>query len=388
MKRLAILGSTGSVGVQALEVAADHPDAFQVVAIAANRSGEALVRQAVACRPRRVAVADRAEARSVREALRAALRDDAPEVLEGPDALPRVASDPDVDAVVQATSGAAGLPASIAAVSSKKTLCLANKESLVVAGELLTRLAAASGAAVVPIDSEHSAILQALRSGGKEEVRRVILTASGGPFWSRSDEEIARVSPEEAVRHPRWDMGPRISVDSATLVNKALEIVEAKWLFGLEPSRIAVVIHPQSVVHSMVEFHDGSVVAQMGSPDMRVPIRFALGFPERLPARNGGFDARAFDGLRFAEPTPRDRRALALGYRAAEAGGTLGAALNAADEVAVAAFLGREIPFHRILDVVEAVVDRHESVPETSLDAVMAADAAARAAARALVASA
>lgn len=386
-KRLAVLGSTGSVGVQTLEVAAAHSDAFEVISLAAHRNAEALVRQAIACRPRRVAIADPREAEALRAALRSALGASAPAVICGAESLAELASDPEADVVVQAVSGAAGLPASIAAVAARKTLALANKESLVVAGELLTRLARRTGASVIPIDSEHSAILQSLRSGRPSEVRRVILTASGGPFLNRPAGDLSGVTPEEAVRHPRWDMGPRISVDSATLVNKALEIVEAKWLFDLEPSRIFVVIHPQSIVHSMVEFHDGSVVAQMGSPDMRVPIRFALGFPDRLPARNGGFDARAFDGLRFLEPDDRSRRALALGFRAAETGGTLGAALNAADEVAVAAFLNREIPFDRIVDVVEKVMDRHRSVPETDLATVTAADAESRAEARSLVAS-
>jgi 1-deoxy-D-xylulose-5-phosphate reductoisomerase len=387
MKRLAILGSTGSIGVQTLEVAAAHPDRFEVVAVAARANVERLARQAVEHRVRRIGVADAGAAAAVRTAVGARLGDRAPEVLSGPESLERIAVDPDVDVVVQAVSGAAGLRSSLAAVASRKTLALANKESLVVAGELLTTLASKSGASVVPIDSEHSAVLQCLRSGRPSEVRRVILTASGGPFWGKSDAEISRVSPEQAVRHPRWDMGPRISVDSATLVNKALEIVEAKWLFSLDVSRIDVVIHPQSIVHSLVEFDDGSVVAQMGRPDMRVPIRFALSYPDRLSSGGGGFDPRAFDGLTFAEPDARARRALDLGVRAARVGGTLGAALNAADEVAVEAFLERKIPFDRIVDVVEKVMERHRSVPETDVETVTAADAECRALARSLVES-
>ncbi len=386
MKRLAILGSTGSVGIQTLEVASAHPDEFEIVSLAASKRRDVLAGQCVRHRPRRVALADGAAARALADELRATMGDEAPRVESGPESASLLATDPGVDVVVQAMSGAAGLPASVAAVKSRKTVALANKESLVVAGELITRLAEETGATIVPIDSEHSAIFQALRAGRRSEVRRIVLTASGGPFLGLEDAEIASSTPEAAVRHPRWDMGPRISVDSATLVNKALEIVEAKWLFGLEPRLIGVVIHPQSIVHSMVEFHDGSVVAQMGVPDMRVPIRFALSCPVRLEAPAPGFTAAAFDGLRFMEPDARCRRSLALGYRAAEVGGTLGAALNAADEVAVEAFLRREIPFTRILDVVEEVMDRHRSVPEKDIGTVLAADAAAREEARALVA--
>jgi 1-deoxy-D-xylulose-5-phosphate reductoisomerase len=300
-------------------------------------------------------------------------------VLAGPEGLLEIAALPGVDVVFQATSGAAGLPATLEAVSRGRTVALANKESLVVGGPLLTAAAARSGATLLPVDSEHSALFQALQAGRRTEVRRLVLTASGGPFLRRDPATLEAVTPEEALRHPRWNMGRRITVDSATLMNKALEVIEARWLFDVAPDRIAVTIHPQSIVHSLVEFRDGSVIAQMGPPDMKVPIQYALTWPERLESPDGGFRADAFRDLTFEEPDPRRFPALDLGFAVAAAGGTSGAILNGADEEAVALFLAGRLAFPRIVPTVAAVLaDRPAAEPRTLSD-LLEADAWARA---------
>jgi 1-deoxy-D-xylulose-5-phosphate reductoisomerase len=283
-----------------------------------------------------------------------------------------------VDVVVQGTSGAAGLEASLETVRRGRRLALANKESMVVAGPLLRAEGERTGAEVVPVDSEHSALFQCLRAGAKDEVRRLVLTASGGPFRGKRAADLARVTPAEALRHPTWAMGPRITVDSATLMNKALEVIEARWLFDVEPARIDVVVHPQSIVHSLVEFVDGSVVAQMNPPDMRGPIRFALGWPQRLPAPAPRFDWRDYARLTFEAPDRETFAALDLGYEAARRGGTAGAALNAADEVAVERFLAGDLPFLGIAPAVADALHRHPFSPTPTWDDLIRTDAWAR----------
>jgi len=312
------------------------------------------------------------------EALRRDLRAGDPELRVGVEGVLSLVREAGVDTVLQAITGAAGLPASLETVRLGRRLALANKESLVLAGPLLTRAARASGAEIVPVDSEHCAIHQCLRAGAREEVSRLILTASGGPFLGATRERLARVTPAEALAHPTWDMGPRISVDSATLLNKALEVIEARWLFDVPPERIEVVVHPQSVVHSLVEFVDGSVIAQMGPPDMRTPVRWALGWPERLPAASPRFDVRDYARLTFLPPDRELFPALDLGFEAARRGGTAGAALNAADEVAVARFLAGGLPFTGIAAALAAALRDHPFLPEPTLADLERVDAWAR----------
>jgi 1-deoxy-D-xylulose-5-phosphate reductoisomerase len=297
-------------------------------------------------------------------------------------ALEEAVADPLTTVVVSAAAGAAGLPASLLAVRHGRRLALANKESMVMAGPLLLREAARTGAAIVPVDSEHSAIHQALRAGRREEVRKVILTASGGPFRTWPAERIAEATPEDALRHPTWSMGRKITIDSATLMNKALEIIEAHGLFGLAPEEIAVVVHPQSIVHGMVEFVDGSVVAQIGKPDMRLPIQYALSFPERKGPSFSRFDVRDFASLTFEAPDRARFPALALGEEAVRVGGTAGTVLNAANEVAVERFLAGEIPFPAIWKTAETVLRSATIVADPELDDILAADRAAREEAR------
>lgn len=376
MRRVAILGSTGSIGTQALDVAAHL--GLEVRGLAAGSNWRVLREQIERFRPARAALADRAAG----EALRQALNGSRTAVLPGPEGIRAVAASEDVEVVLCGITGAAALGPALAAAERGKTLALANKEALVMAGPILLDTARASGARVVPVDSEHSAIFQALRAGQRREVRRVILTASGGPFARLSRTELENVTPEQALRHPTWDMGGKITIDSATMFNKALEIVEAKWLFDLEPSQIEVILHPQSIVHSLVEFVDGSVVAQMSVPDMRTPIQYAFTFPERAAGTARSLDLAEVGTLTFERPDRSKFPSLELGYRAAEAGGTLGAVLNAANEVAVELFLARRIRFPEIFDVVRRVMDRHRVVAHPSLEEILQADAWARQEAR------
>jgi 1-deoxy-D-xylulose-5-phosphate reductoisomerase len=369
-----ILGATGSVGLRAAEVVAAHPERFRVSGLAAHRRGDALLDLGRRLRAPRIALVDPQAAAE----LRPRLRPGDPELRAGTEGLLSLLEERDAQTVLQAISGAAGLDASLLAARSGLRLALANKESMVVAGPLLMREARASGAQIVPVDSEHSAIHQCLRAGRPEEVRRLVLTASGGPFLGADRERLSRVTPAEALRHPTWDMGRRITVDSATLLNKALEIVEARWLFDVPAERIEVVVHPQSVVHSMVEFVDGSVVAQMGPPDMRTPVRYALGFPDRLPSDRPRFDVRDYANLTFLPPDRDVFPGLDLGFAAARRGGTAGAALNAADEVAVARFLGGALAFDRIAAACASALENHPFVPDPSIDDLRRADAWAR----------
>ncbi|MBI4168778.1 MAG: 1-deoxy-D-xylulose-5-phosphate reductoisomerase [Acidobacteria bacterium] len=372
---VAILGSTGSVGVQALDLIARFPDRFEVVALAGGRNADLLARQVLEHRPRLVAIGDERR----RADLLAAAREARAEVVAGAEGLLAAAAHTDADVVLAAVAGAAGLAPSYRALEAGKTVALANKESLVMAGLLMRRAADESGGRMVPVDSEHSAVHQCLRGAAMSEVRRVILTASGGPFRNLPLEKLAFVTPEEAVRHPVWDMGKKISVDSATLMNKGLEVIEAHWLFDLPGDRLDVVLHPQSTVHSMVEMVDGSVICQMSAPDMRGPIQYALGYPERFPGPVPSLD---LSGPRTLEFFPVDRErfpSLGLAYGALEAGGTAPAALNAANEVAVQAFLEGRLAFPGIPRLVEQVLSRHRPLPVDSMEAVLEADRRSRA---------
>jgi len=377
MKRLAIIGSTGSIGQNTLEVVRHLHDRFEVFALAAHRSVDQLLGQVKSFQPKVVALSDETRIEDFHRGCREqGIR--VPEVLTGQEGLRTVASAPDVDIVVSGAVGAAGLLPTWAAVQAGKTVALANKESMVLAGELLSKTAAATGARIIPIDSEHSAIDQCLRSGRHHEVRRLILTASGGPFRNTSVEEFSQITPENALNHPTWRMGPRITIDSATLMNKGLEVIEARWLFDIPEEEIAILIHPQSIVHSMVEFVDGSVVAQLGTTDMRQPIQYALTYPDRLESCGAGLDWSTAGKLEFALPDPERFPCLRLAYAAMKQGGTAPAVLNAADEVAVRAFLDRRIAFTEIPRLIEDALNAHSTGKADSFEGVMTADQWAR----------
>jgi len=353
MRSLLLLGSTGSIGKQTLDLLRGEPGTHRIVGLAARKSVELLCEQVHEFRPPLVAVVDEEAAESVRARLPAGTK-----LFAGPAALEQIALEAEYDVALHGVVGAAGLLPSIRILERGKTLALANKESLVMAGELLVALAQEHGGEIVPVDSEHSAILQCLRGERIDRVRRVVLTASGGPFRSSTREELERATPALALRHPNWNMGPRITIGSATLMNKALEVIELHHLFGLEHDRIEVVIHPQSIVHSLVEFVDGSVIAQMGPPDMRGPIHYALHHPDRAPSDLQGFDLARFRSLTFEAPDPVRFPALELGFRCVDEGADAGSVLNAADEVAVEAFLKGEIAFPDIARINRLVLDR------------------------------
>jgi 1-deoxy-D-xylulose-5-phosphate reductoisomerase len=368
-----VLGSTGSIGVNSLDVCAHLPDRLRPVGLSAHSRWPELFEQARRHRPRWVTITDPAAAR-------AADRSDlgGTEVLVGESGVARMVEDPEVDVVVSAVVGAAGLTGTWAALEAGKTVALANKETLVVAGELVMDLAARRGAAILPVDSEHNAVFQAIAAGKRSEVVRVVLTASGGPFRGRCRADLEAVTAEEALNHPTWRMGPKISVDSATLMNKALEVIEARWLFGLRPEQIEVVVHPESVVHSFVEFADGSVLAQLSPPDMRLPIQFALTYPDRLPGPARRLDWRTLGALHFEPPDLDTFPALKLGYDVARRGGTCGAVLNAANEAAVGRFLDGQLAFLDIPRACAAVLAHHEYSARPTLDDLWAADRWAR----------
>ena len=381
MNGVAILGSTGSVGVNTLDVIARHPDRFRVVALGANRNVEKLAAQ---CVKFAVPFAAMAHAQSAAE-LAGRLRElGAPtRVLTGPDSMLEIASLPEVSHVMAAIVGAAGLPSTLAAARAGKRLLLANKESLVMAGPLLMRLVRASGATLLPIDSEHNAVFQCLPRDARcgeapPGVRRILLTASGGPFLDMPRARLDLVTPAEACRHPNWVMGRKISVDSATLMNKGLEFIEACLLFGVTPGQVEVLIHRESIVHSLVEYVDGSVLAQLGAPDMRTPIAHALAWPERVASGVQSLDLIRVGNLRFEAPDLQRFPALALAQEAARAGGSRPASLNAANEVAVAAFLEGGLNFARIPAVIESVMATTSVGEIRDLEDVMAADAEAR----------
>ena len=369
MKRLAILGSTGSIGTSTLDLVASMPDRFAVASLAAGRNIDLLEQQARRFAPHLVAVADGEIAAELGRRLDGSTR-----IVHGRQGLVEVATDPTADLVVSALVGAVGLAPTCAAIEAGRDVALANKETLVVAGEHIVSGAAASGSRILPVDSEHNALHQCLRGEKLEEVRRLWLTASGGPFRGHSAEALSRVSPAEALRHPTWKMGPKVTVDSATLMNKGLEVIEARWLFGLGGERIRVVVHPQSVVHSMVEFVDGSFKAQLGITDMRHPIQYALTWPDRREATLPPFDPVAAGPLEFLPPDEQRFPCLGLAYRALAAGGAAPAVLNAANEVAAQAFLDGRAGFCDIPAIIATSLDRHAAEPASSLADLVEAD--------------
>lgn len=375
MRRLVILGSTGSIGTQALDVVRRNPDRFEVVGLAAASSQELLVGQIREFLPPVVAVSDEQAAAELRTALEGLRR---VEVISGPDAAERLSRDSDADMVLNGMVGAVGLGPTLAALQSGKMLALANKESLIVGGELVMDLVKGEPDRLVPVDSEHAALAQCLRGERREDLRRVVITASGGPFrgWSRA--ELARASVKEALAHPTWKMGPKITIDSATLMNKGFEVIEAHYLFGIDYERIEVVVHPESVIHGIAEFRDGSMIAQLSAPDMRLPIQLALGFPDRLPAGITPLDLTRHGALTFGVVDREAFPALDLAYRAGRLGATYPAAMNAANEVAVMAFLDGAIPLTGIADIVAGVLDEHEPAAVVSLVTLERADAWAR----------
>ena len=374
MRRVAILGSTGSIGRNCLNVIASLPKRLSAIALTAHTNWDLLCEQAKHHHPRWVTLTDE----TLLARVDSSCLDGSADLLVSADRIERMVTSGDTEVVLTAIVGAAGLRGTWAALEAGKMVCVANKETLVLAGPLVTDLARRHGARILPVDSEHSAVFQAMQSGKPHEVRRVFLTASGGPFRTWSHEQMAQASPGEALRHPTWRMGRKITIDSATMMNKALEIIEAKWLFDLAPSQIEVVIHPESIVHSMVEFVDGSVIAQLSPPDMRLPIQYALCFPDRLPCPAPRIDWAQVGSLRF-EPADLDRfPALGLGYEVAQRGGTTGAVLNAANEVAVERFLAGAIRFPDIIDACRSVLNHHTYDPSPSLDDLLHADEWAR----------
>jgi len=372
-KRVIILGSTGSIGRSALEVAAALGDELRVVGLAARHNWQPLAAQAGRFGVADLAIADEACYDDLRRAAPAGAR-----VRAGTAGLVELVEALDADFVLAAIVGAAGLPATLAAVERGLDVGLANKESLVVAGSLLMPLAAERGGALIPVDSEHSAIFQALHAGHREDVRRIHLTASGGPFRQWSPERIAQATLADALNHPTWSMGPKITIDSATMMNKALEIIEAHWLFGLSADQINVLIHPESIVHSMVEFQDGSIIAQLGTPDMKTPIQYALTYPRRMTGIAEPLDWSQARCLHFEPPDWARIPALELGYAAARDSGAAGAVLNAANEVAVVRFRAGKIPFGEIAAVTGEVCRRHRPVARPALADLLACDAWAR----------
>jgi 1-deoxy-D-xylulose-5-phosphate reductoisomerase len=374
VRNIVLLGSTGSIGGSTLEVAAAARDRLRVVGLTAHRNCRQLLQQAQEFRPRWVVVTD---PQAAREFDWSRLPSET-QLLTGPEAVAQIVTPSDVDVVVAAIVGSAGLRGSWAAVEAGKVLALANKETLVMAGPLVMDRAAQRGATILPVDSEHSAVFQALQAGRRQDLKRIILTASGGPFRQHTPAQLAQVTVAEALAHPTWDMGQKITIDSATMMNKALEIIEARWLFSLEPEQIDVVLHPQSIVHSLVEFRDGSVVAQLSLPDMKLPIQYALSYPQRWACPATRLDFTAAVSLDFFPPDLERFPALELGYSVARRGGTAGAVLNASNEAAVARFLEARLRFTDIVPACRAVLEQHNYDPSPTLDQLIELDAWAR----------
>jgi len=377
MKRLTLIGSTGSIGQNTLRVVEHLSHRFQIFALAANSAVRQLAEQAAEFHPAVVAIGDAGRVDEFQQRCRE-LQVSIPEIVTGESGLRKITSAPDVDIVVSAAVGAAGIQPTYTAVASGKTVALANKEAMVIAGELLRKTAASTGARIIPVDSEHSALDQCLRSGQRAEVRRLILTASGGPFRDTPHDRFSSITPEEALKHPTWKMGKRITVDSATLMNKGLEVIEARWLFDIPAEKIDIMVHPQSVMHSMVEFVDGSVVGQLGTADMRQPIQYALTYPERLSSPVPPLDWNLVSRLDFMQPDRRKFPCISLAYRAIEAGGTAPAVLNAADEIAVEAFLNRKISFSDIPKLIAGTLEAHKPNKADRLETIIEADTWAR----------
>jgi len=376
-KKISILGSTGSIGRSTLEVIRQFPERFEVVALGAGFNAALLRDQILEFSPRLVSVMDTQVAFSLQNLLGGqSIR--YPEILYGPDGYCKVAAFPEADMLVSAMVGAAGLLPTLSAIEAGKDIALANKETLVIAGEIVIGASVEKNVQILPVDSEHSAIFQALQGNHREALERVLLTASGGPFFNKSRSELATVTPEAALRHPNWSMGRKITIDSATLMNKGLEVIEAHWLFGVPVERIAVHIHPESIIHSMVEYIDGSVIAQMGMPDMKTPIAYALAYPERLPIAIPRLDLFRLQKLSFYPPDEEKFPCLRLAFDACRKGSTMPAVLNAANEIAVHAFLEKTISFYDIPSVIEEVMNSHNTCAKPDIKAIVHADAWAR----------
>ena len=378
-KRVVVLGATGSIGDSTLQVAHDIPERMEIVGLAANSNAEKLVAAANKMRPEAICLVDETKIDILPRDL-----DYKPRIFTGEVGLRELACLTNADMVLVAIVGTGGLRPALAAIEAGKDLAVASKEILVMAGEIVMREARDHGVRVLPVDSEHNAIFQCL-DGRPSEVRRIILTASGGPFRETPSNQLADVTVDEALRHPTWDMGPKITIDSATLFNKGLEMIEAHWLFGVEMNRLEIVIHPQSIVHSMVEFADGSTLAQLSYSNMCFPIQYAVTWPDRVPNTLPPLDFSTLSKLEFFPPRYEDFPAIKLARRAGETGGTLPAVMNAANEVAVAAFLNRHLRFPQIWETVAQVMDRHRTVAHPDLDAILAADQWARAEATAAI---
>ncbi len=374
-KRIAILGSTGSIGIQALDILRSHPDQFAIEALTAGNNTKELIRQAREFLPNMVVIANEAHYKDVSDAL----SDLDIKVFSGQESVAQIVGYGEIDMVLNAIVGFAGFEPTINALKAGKAIALANKESIVAGGELVNRLAGENQSFIIPVDSEHSAIYQCLAGESSDAVEKIFLTASGGPFREKDILALANVSPEEALKHPNWDMGDKISIDSASMMNKGLEVIEAKWLFGLKPEQIEVVIHPQSVIHSMVQFHDGSVKAQLGHPDMRLPILYALSFPDRLPSDFKRFSITDYPILSFETPDTKKFRNLALAFEAMKAGGNIPCAMNAANEVTVRAFLEKKIGFLQMPDIIERCMINITSIAQPGFDDYVETDSEARA---------
>ncbi len=373
-KQIAILGSTGSIGTQALEVIAAHPDKFEVYAITANNSVDLLIEQAVRFQPEMVIIANEQHYAYIKKAL----KNYPIKVYAGVKAICEMVELPSVDVVLTAMVGYAGLLPTIHAVKAGKRIALANKETLVVAGEIICDLAQQYRSAIIPVDSEHSAIFQCLIGEQNASVEKIILTASGGPFRQKTYDELRQVTTRDALKHPNWEMGAKITIDSASLMNKGFEVIEAKWLFGLKPSQIEVLIHPQSIIHSMVQFVDGSVKAQIGLPDMKLPIQYAFAFPQRIENNYPRLDFTQYARFDFQQPDTSKFRNLAFAYDAMEKGGTMPCVLNAANEVVVAAFLEEKIGFLHMSDIIEKTMQTASWIAKPTYEDYVLADKQAR----------
>ncbi|GIO83807.1 1-deoxy-D-xylulose 5-phosphate reductoisomerase 2 [Paenibacillus faecis] len=377
MKKITVIGSTGSIGTQTLDVVRQHQDQFEVEGLAAGSNAELFVEQVRAFRPKKASVANREIADKVRSSIPSEVQ-----LFHGEEGLVEVAAGTDADTVVTAIVGSAGLRPTLAAISVGKHIALANKETLVTAGHLVTDLARKKGVSLLPVDSEHSAIFQCLNGERAEDAERITLTASGGSFRDLNRDQLRHVTVEDALKHPNWSMGAKVTIDSATMVNKGLEVIEARWLFGMDFERIGVLLHPESIVHSFVEYRDGSVIAQLGTPDMRVPIQYALTYPDRWISEAKRLSLAEVGKLHFREMDFERYPCLRLAYECGKIGGTATSVYNAANEVAVARFLNREIPFLQIEHIIETVLSRHEVQAEPGLEAIKEADRWAREIAR------
>lgn len=373
-KRIALLGSTGSIGSQALDVISRFPDRFVVESLVAGNNTSLLIKQAKKFRPTSVVIGNNSHYLTLRENL----KDTNIKVFAGNEAACEAVSSPDVDIVIASIVGYSGLGPTVAAIRAGKTIALANKETLVVAGEIIGKLAAESGSTIIPVDSEHSAIFQCLVGEMANPVEKITLTASGGPFLGWTEEKLQNAKPCDALKHPNWSMGCKVTIDSASMMNKGLEVIEAKWLFGLDPSQISVIIHPQSVIHSFVHFADGSVKAQLGVPDMRLPIQYALSYPERFKSDLPRLNFRDHKTLTFIEPDMQRFRNLGLAYRALEKGGNMPCIMNASNEIAVNAFMEGKIGFMQMPDVVEYAMEKCQYNPSPDLDTLEDTDCNAR----------